>query len=131
MHDEPLEQDAGDLLLDHLRLRLREQVEQHAAEVVRVLVGVPQLVGHGVQEEVTALGVQLVRQLPSPFSVSWHGGGTAGHGRARRSKPGEKIGKREEETEGVGTHSSSGEQEINAVLWCRGWGRNDAELENS
>ena len=63
VHDEPLQQDARDLLLDHLRLRLGEQVQQHAAEVVRVLVGVPELVRHGVQEEVAPLGVELVGQL--------------------------------------------------------------------
>ncbi len=65
VHDEPLQQDARDLLLDHLRLRLGEQVEQHAAEVVRVLVGVPELVCHRVQEEVAPLGVELVGELPS------------------------------------------------------------------
>lgn len=69
VHDEPLEKDAGDLLLYHLRLGLGEQVEQHAAEVVRVLVRVPELVGHRVEEEVAALGVQLVGQLLSPFFV--------------------------------------------------------------
>lgn len=63
MHDEPLEQDAGDLLLNHLRLRLCEQIQQHAAEVVRVLVGVPELVRDGVEEGVPSLGVELVRQL--------------------------------------------------------------------
>ena len=65
VHDEPLEQDASDLLLDHLRLGLGEQVQQHAAEVVRVLVGVPELVRHRVEEEVAALGVELIGQLLS------------------------------------------------------------------
>lgn len=78
VNDEPLQQDAGDLLLHHLRLGLGEQVEQHAAEVVRVLVGVPELVRHRVQEEVATLGVQLVGQLISGhFLVSWRGSGTA------------------------------------------------------
>lgn len=63
MHDEPLEQDARDLLLDDLVLRLCEQIQQHAAEVVCVLVRVAKLVGHGVEEEVSALRIQLVRQL--------------------------------------------------------------------
>lgn len=63
VHNEPLQQDARYLLLDHLRLSLGEQVEQHAAEVVRVLVGVPELVRHRVQEEVAPLGVELVGKL--------------------------------------------------------------------
>lgn len=80
VHDEPLEQDPGDLLLNHLRLRLGEQIEQHAAEVVRVLVGVPELVRDSVEEEVSTLGVELVRQL-FQFSarvpgVGWRGVGS-------------------------------------------------------
>lgn len=63
MHDEPLEQDSRNLLLNHLRLGLREEIKQHAAEVVRVLVGVAELVGHRVEEEVPPLGVQFVREL--------------------------------------------------------------------
>lgn len=60
MHDESLQQDASDLLLDHFRLSLGEQVQKNAAEVVRVLVGVPELVCYGVQEEVPPFRVQLV-----------------------------------------------------------------------
>lgn len=63
VHDKPLQQDAGDLLLDHLRLGLGEKVQQNAAEVVRVLVGVPELVGYGVEEEVPPFRVQLVGEL--------------------------------------------------------------------
>ena len=40
--DEALQQHARDLLLDDLLLRLGEQEEQHAAEVVRVVVRVPE-----------------------------------------------------------------------------------------
>lgn len=61
--DEPFEEDSRDLLLNHLRMGFREQVEQHAAEVVRVLVGVAELVRHRVEEKVPPLGVQFVRQL--------------------------------------------------------------------
>lgn len=61
--DEPFQEDSRDLLLNHLRMGLREQVEQHAAEVVRVLVGVAELVRHCVEEKVPPLGVQFVRQL--------------------------------------------------------------------
>lgn len=63
MHDETLQQDAGDLLLYHLRLGLGEQVQQNAAEIVRMLVGVPELVGDGVEEEVSPFGVKLVGKL--------------------------------------------------------------------
>lgn len=42
----------GDLLLDGLGVGLSEQVEQRAAEVVRVRVRVAQLVRDGVQEQV-------------------------------------------------------------------------------
>lgn len=44
----------GDLLLNGLRVGLSKQVEHGAAEVMSVAVGVAQLVGNGVQEEVTA-----------------------------------------------------------------------------
>lgn len=136
VHDEPLEQDAGDLLLDHLRLGLREQVEQHAAEVVRVLVGVPELVGHGVEEEVPPLRVELVGQLRSPFSVSsvssvswrrrfpFHGGGTDGierRGRARAIEIRKKK-QTERKTPGYGSEET---REISAVRL----GANNAELE--
>ena len=42
----------GDLLLHGLCVGLSEEVEQAAAEVVRVTVWVPQLVGDGCQEQV-------------------------------------------------------------------------------
>lgn len=63
VYDKPLEQDPRDLLLNHLGLCLGEQVEQHAAEVVRVLVRVAKLIGHGVEEEVSSLRIQPVSQL--------------------------------------------------------------------
>ena len=48
--NEPLEEDSGDLLLDGLGVGLGEQVEEAAGEVVRVRVGVAQLVRDAVQE---------------------------------------------------------------------------------
>lgn len=44
----------GDLLLDGLGVGLSEQVEHGAAEVVGVAVGVAQLIGDSVQEQVTS-----------------------------------------------------------------------------
>ena len=61
--DEPLEQDSGDLLLDGLLVGLGEEEEEGAAEVLGVGVGVPQLVGDGVEEEVAALRLQVDRQV--------------------------------------------------------------------
>ena len=43
----------GDLLLDGLGVGLCEQVQQCAAEVVRVTVGVAQLVGNGIEEQIS------------------------------------------------------------------------------
>lgn len=52
VHDQPFEQHSGDLLLNRLGVGLGEQVEQGAAEVVRVAVRVAQLVGNGIQEQI-------------------------------------------------------------------------------
>ena len=41
-----------DLFLDGLCIGLRKQIEQSAAEVMRVTVGVAQLVGQGIQEKI-------------------------------------------------------------------------------
>ena len=48
--DEPFQEDARHLLLDRFRVRLGEQIEQRAAEVVRVAVRIAQLVGNSIQE---------------------------------------------------------------------------------
>mmetsp|Transcript_10128 Transcript_10128/g.29888 ORF Transcript_10128/g.29888 Transcript_10128/m.29888 type:complete len:254 (-) Transcript_10128:1041-1802(-) len=63
VHDEALHQHAGDLLLDLLRPGLLEEAEEHAGEVVRVVVGEAQLVGQGVEEQVAPLRVELAREL--------------------------------------------------------------------
>lgn len=57
----------GDLLLDGLRVGLSKQVEHGAAEVMGVAVGVAQLVGNGIQEEVTPWrqGQEEVAQPPN------------------------------------------------------------------
>ena len=52
IHDQPLKQDPGHLLLYGFNLGLREEGEEGTREVVGVGVGVPQLVGNGVEEEV-------------------------------------------------------------------------------
>lgn len=43
----------GDLLLDGLGVGLSKQIQHGATEVVGVAVGVPQLIGDGIQEQVT------------------------------------------------------------------------------
>ena len=63
--DQPLKQHARDLLLNGLRVGLREEREEGTAEEVRVAVGVAKLVGYGVEEEVPP----------------WRGGGGRGEGR--------------------------------------------------
>mmetsp|Transcript_29531 Transcript_29531/g.65382 ORF Transcript_29531/g.65382 Transcript_29531/m.65382 type:complete len:496 (-) Transcript_29531:1158-2645(-) len=60
--DEPLQQHTRDLLLDKLHLDLRKQRKQHAREVVGVAVGVAQLVGNGIEQQVAPLTVQLSSQ---------------------------------------------------------------------
>lgn len=52
--DEALQQDARDLFLDRLRVCLGKQVQQSAAEVMCVTVGVAQLVGYGIQKQISA-----------------------------------------------------------------------------
>jgi len=52
VHNQTLQQDTSDLLLDCLCIGLREEGEQGTAEIVGVAVGVPQLVCYGIQEQV-------------------------------------------------------------------------------
>jgi len=63
VHNQPLQQHPGDLLLDGLSVGLAEQVEQEAGEVVGVRVGVSQLVGDTVEEEIPTLGIHIHRQI--------------------------------------------------------------------
>lgn len=59
IHDQPLEQHSGYLLLDGLGVGLGEQIEQGAAEVVRVAVGIAQLIGDRVEKQIAALRVEV------------------------------------------------------------------------
>mmetsp|Transcript_3880 Transcript_3880/g.9769 ORF Transcript_3880/g.9769 Transcript_3880/m.9769 type:complete len:403 (-) Transcript_3880:512-1720(-) len=63
VHYQTLQQHPGDLFLYDLLFALCEEVEQHAAEVVRVGVGVSQLVGDGREEEVAAVHVELLGEV--------------------------------------------------------------------
>lgn len=63
IHNEPLKQDPCDLFLDGFSVCFSEQVQQRAAEVVSVAVGVPQLVRNGIQEKVPPFGVQVHGQI--------------------------------------------------------------------
>jgi len=51
--NESLQQHTCYLLLDGLWVCLGKQVQQRAAEVVRMTVGIAQLIGNGVQKQVT------------------------------------------------------------------------------
>ena len=56
----------SNLLLDDLLARLvgiGKQVQEHAAKVMRMVVGIAQLVGDGVQEQVTPFGIEVERQM--------------------------------------------------------------------
>lgn len=54
IHYQPLQQDSGDLFLDGLSVGLSKEVKKCAAEVVSVTVGVAQLIGDSIEEEVAA-----------------------------------------------------------------------------
>jgi len=50
--NQPLQQHTRYLLLNRLRVRLGKQVQQRAAEIVRMTVGIAQLIGNGVQKQI-------------------------------------------------------------------------------
>lgn len=60
IHYQPLQQDPGDLFLDGLCICLSKEVQEGAAEVVSVTVGVAQLIGDGIQEQVAACSEEWV-----------------------------------------------------------------------
>ena len=113
VHDQPFQQHPGDLFLDDFVPDFRKQVQQHATEIMRVAVGVPQLVGNGIEEMVPSFPVQLGRQFLQqlhrdgvrgglPQRGVWEGGvgvgvegGGGGGGREGRKRKGEKEGEEE------------------------------------
>lgn len=54
VHYQSLQQDSSDLLLDGLCIGLRKEVKEGAAEVVSVTVGVAQLIGDCIEEQIAA-----------------------------------------------------------------------------
>lgn len=78
--DQSFEKDPGDLLLYRLRIRFSEQIEERAAEVMRMTVRIPQLICYGVQKQVTALGIEVNRQILEDVHV----GGMRDGGHVRR-----------------------------------------------
>jgi len=68
--NQSLQEDSCDLFLNSLCVCLSEQVEETAGEVVGVGVGVPQLVGDTVEEQVAALGVHVHRQVLEDVHVA-------------------------------------------------------------
>lgn len=76
VHDEPLQENSSDLLLHNLLCSLCKEVKQHTREVVRVVVGVAQLVGDCIKKQVATLRVQVNDQ--SLEYVHWS---TVGDGR--------------------------------------------------
>mmetsp|Transcript_1979 Transcript_1979/g.8732 ORF Transcript_1979/g.8732 Transcript_1979/m.8732 type:complete len:506 (-) Transcript_1979:5199-6716(-) len=63
VHDQALQQDAGDLLLHRVRRRAAEQLQHDAGEVVGVAVRVAQLVGDRVQHVVAPSRVQVGHEV--------------------------------------------------------------------
>jgi len=63
--NQSLQQDSRDLLLDRLRVGLGEQVEQRAAEVVSMAVGIAQLIRDGIQEQISTCRHDDKRQHPN------------------------------------------------------------------
>lgn len=70
IYNQSFQENPGDLLLDSFCVGLCKQVEHGAAEVVGVTVGVPQLVGDGIQEEVPAFSIQVYCQILEDVHVS-------------------------------------------------------------
>ena len=58
VHYHSLEKHPRDLLLDMLRVGLGKQIEHHTAEVVRVVIRVSQVIGNGIEEQVTSWKTQ-------------------------------------------------------------------------
>ncbi|MPC11106.1 hypothetical protein E2C01_003758 [Portunus trituberculatus] len=54
VHYQPFQQDSGDLFLNCFCVGFSKKVQEGAAEVVSVTVGVAQLIGDGIQEQVSA-----------------------------------------------------------------------------
>lgn len=54
VHYQPFQKDSGNLFLDCFRVGFSKEMQEGAAEVVSVTVGVAQLIGDGVQEQVAA-----------------------------------------------------------------------------
>ena len=63
VHNKSLQQNPRYLLLDGLSVGLCEQVEQAAGEIVGVRVGVAELIGDTIEEEVTTLSVEVDSQV--------------------------------------------------------------------
>jgi len=70
IHDQSLQQHPCDLFLNGLSICLSKQVEQAAGVVVGVGVGVPQLVGNAVEEQVPALSVHVHGQVLEDVHVA-------------------------------------------------------------
>lgn len=55
--------DASNTYLNCFGVRFDEQIEQRAAEVMRVAIWVAQLIGHCIQEQIAAFVVQVDNQI--------------------------------------------------------------------
>lgn len=71
VHNEPFQKHPGDLLLDGFGIGLGEEVQQSTGEIMRVTVGIPQLIGYCVQEQVPVeiCYIVMVKSLPKNLDV--------------------------------------------------------------
>ena len=76
--DEALQENARDLLLNGLQVGFGEEIQQSAREVMRVRVGITQLIGDGVEEQVSAFRIEIDGQVLENVHVRGMGDGGDG-----------------------------------------------------
>lgn len=67
----PIRLSPGDLLLDGLSVGLSEQIEHGAAEVMSVAVGVAQLIGDRIQEQIAPWKHMTAQHVNNMGNVTW------------------------------------------------------------
>lgn len=69
VHDQSFQKYASDLLLNCLRVGLGKQMQHRTAEVVRVAVGIAQLVRNRIQEQIATLRIQVNSKILEDIHV--------------------------------------------------------------
>ena len=76
--DEALQENARDLLLNGLQVGFGEEIQQSAREIMRVRVGITQLIGDGVEEQISAFRIEIDGQVLENVHVRGMGDGGDG-----------------------------------------------------